>query len=187
MSTLNVEGFSLSHAAILDGTDGSEEVGGDLYGIRSGSLEVDMDTFDNTGDDAVLSQWIWFNYATVSVEMGYIPLEMVSLVTGEAITSSGVSPADYFDISLWTDSSLNQPTRPMKLTVPSKDSAGAIRLLTFLLYKCQFHPLGFDGPNYKDGLMMSYSATALISTTDEAGVDISSNRAIGRLVSGPVA
>lgn len=186
MSTLNVEGFSVSHAAILDGSTGAEEAAGDLYGVRSGSLEVDMDEFDNTGDDSVLSSWIWFNYANVTIEMGYIPFATIALLTGSTITSSGSDPDDYYSLPVWEQGSLNQPTRPMLIRIPSKDSAGAVRLLDIVLYKCQFKPMGFDGPSYKDGLMVNYSAKALISDADEAGNALTGDRrAIGRLVSKP--
>lgn len=187
MSRLNVEGFSISHAAILNGTTGAEEAAGDLYGVRSGSLEVDMDEYDNAGDDAVLSSWVWFNFATVTVELGYIPFTAVALLTGASITSSGNQPNDFYNLPLWEQGSLNQPTRPLLIRIPSKDSDGGIRTLDIVLYRCQFKPMGFDGPTYKDGLMASYSAKALISTTTETGSALTGDRrAIGRLVSRPV-
>jgi hypothetical protein len=188
MSTsLNVEGFSISHAAILNGTTGAELAGGDMYGVRSGSLEVDMDEFDNTGDDYVLSTWQWFNYATVTIEMGYIPFAVIALLTGATITSSGAAPNNHFNLPIWEQGSLNQPTRPMLIRIPSKDSNGAVRTLDIVLYKCQFKPIGFDGPSYKDGLMLNYSAKALISDVDERGQAlVGDRRAIGRLVGRPV-
>ena len=192
MATFNVEGFSVSHAVVLDGTDGSEEADGDLYAVRSGSLEVDMDTFDNTGDDAVLSQWIWFNYANVNIEMGFLPFKFVSLVTGATITSSGSDPVDggptHIELPLWEIRSLNQPRRPILVRVPSKDSTGNVRLLDIVLYSCQFKPMAFDGPSYKDGLLVNYSATALVSEADEAGTALTGDdRAIGRAISKPAA
>lgn len=186
MSALNVEGFSISHAAVLDGTTGAELAAGDLYGVRSGSLEVDMDEFDNTGDDYVLSSWIWFNFATVTIEMGYIPFATIALLTGSTITSSGVAPADHYSLPIWEQGSLNQPTRPMLIRIPSKDGTGRIRLLDIVLYRCQFKPIGFDGPSYKDGLMVNYSAKAMISDRDERNQVLAGDRrAIGRLVSRP--
>lgn len=179
-----VEGFSISHAAILNGTTGAEA--SDVYGIREGSIEVDTDNYDNTGDDAVLSTWYWFNYATVSVTAGYIPFELVALLTGSTITSSGANEDIYYNIPLWEESSLNQPTRPMLIRVPSKDKDGMTRDLDFVLYKVQFEPMSFDGPSYKDGLLSNYSGKALISDKDEKGTTLA-KRAIGRLVSRPAA
>lgn len=186
MATRTVEGFSLSHAAILNGTTGAEEVNGDIYGIREGSLEVDTDSYDNTGDDAVLSSWFWFNFATVSITAGYIPFDTLALLSGSTVVSSGTAPADYYNLPLWEEGSLNQPTRPMLIRVPSKDNAGAARLLDIVLYRVQFEPFNFDGPSYKDGLLLNYSGKALISNFDEKGTALA-NRAIGRLVSRPVA
>ena len=189
MSTRIVEGFSLSHAAILDGTTGAEAVNGDIYGIREGSLEPDTDSYDNQGDDAILSSWFWFNFATITITAGYIPLDLIGLLTGQTITSSGASPNDYFSTPLWSDSSLNQPTRPMLVRVPSKDSAGAVRTLDFVLYKVQFEPFSFDGPSYKDGMLLNYSGKALPSTVDEKGATLTTAggapRSIGRIVSRP--
>ena len=62
-----------------------------------------------------------------------------------------------------TKASLNQPTFPMVLTIPARDSAGALRDLHIGLYKCQFKPLSFQGPSYKSGLMLDYNAKALVS------------------------
>lgn len=185
MSTKIVEGFSISHAAILNGTTGLDASWGDVYGIRQGSVEVDTDSYDNTGDDAVLSTWYWFNYATVSVTGGYLSFDLIANLSGSTITSSGTSPLDYYSLSLWNQTSLNQPVRSMYIRVPSKDSAGAIRDLDIVLYRVQFEPISFDGPSYKDGLLVNYNGKALMSHVDELGNTLS-DRAIGRLISRPV-
>lgn len=185
MSTTTVEGFSLSHAAILDGATGAEAVDGDIYGIRSGTIEVDSDSYDNTGDDSVLSVWFWFNYANVSVQSGYVPFKTIAMLNGTTVASSGATPNDYYSIPLWQEDSMNTPTRPMLIRVPSKDSAGAVRTLDFVLYKVQFQPFSFDGPSYKDGLLLNYNGRALMSSTDEKGT-VLATRAIGRLISRPV-
>lgn len=184
MATTTVEGFSLSHAAILDGTTGAEAVDGDIYGIRSGSIELDTDSYDNTGDDAVLSTWFWFNYANVTVTAGYVPFKTIALLAGHAVASSGAAPNDYYSIPLWNEDINNTPTRPMLIRVPSKDSGGSTRTLDFVLYKVQFQPFSFDGPSYKDGLLLNYTGRALLSTTDEKGT-VLAKRAIGRLISRP--
>lgn len=184
MSTTIVEGFSLSHAAILDGTTGAELTDGDIYGIRSGGIDVDSDSYDNTGDDSVLSSWFWFNYANVTVSSGYVPFKTLALLAGSTVTSSGTTPNDYYTLPLWNEKSLNTPTRPMLIRVPSKDSDGNVRRLDFVLYKVQFQPFAFDGPSYKDGLLLNYTGRALMSSKDEAG-NVLTERAIGRLISAP--
>lgn len=177
------EGFSVSDAVILNGTTLAAHAAGDMYGVRDGSLDVDVDSYDNTGDEAVLSTWFWFNYANLTITGGYIPFELMALMTGATITSSGTAPADQYSIPLWSEGSLNQATRPVLIRVPSKDANGLARTMDIILYKVQFNPISFDGPAYKDGLIVNYSGRALISTVDEKGVALGTGlRAIGRLV-----
>lgn len=169
------EAFSVSHAAILDGTTGAETA--DIYGVRQGSVSVNSDSYDNTGDDAVLSNWFWFNYAEITISSGYVPFQVISLLTGAPVTST----ADTWSLPMWTEKSLNQPPRPVLIRVPSKDSLGAVRTMDIILYRVQFQPIAFDGPNYKDGLVLNYTGRAVLSTVDETGDDLT-ERAIGRLV-----
>jgi hypothetical protein len=191
MASSVVEGFSLSHAAILNGTTGAEEVNGDIYGIRSGSIELDTDSYDNTGDDSILSTWYWFNKATVTIQSGYIPFETIALLANGKVTSSGAAPNDFYSLNLWEERSLNTTPRPMLIRVPSKDKDGVLRTLDFVLYKVQFQPITFDGPTYKDGLLLNYTGTALMSSKDERGQNVIDSvtglptRAIGRLISRP--
>lgn len=191
MATPIVEGFSLSHAAILDGTTGAEAIDGDIYGIRSGSIELDTDSYDNTGDDAVLSTWYWFNKATLTVQSGYVPFRTIALLSGSKVTSSGAAPGDVYSLPLWEDRQQNTQARPVLIRVPSKDKDGVLRTLDFVLYKVQFQPISFDGPTYKDGLLLNYTGTALMSDKDEKGAPVVDSvtgqptRAIGRLVSRP--
>jgi len=182
MPAPTVEGFSLSHAAILNGTTGAEL--SDIYGIREGTLEVDTDSFDNTGDDAVLSSWQWFNFATVTIQSGFLSLDMLALLSGSTITSSGTAPNDSYTIPLWSEKSLNTSSRPMLIRIPSKDTTGNQRYLDVVLYKVQFGPISFDGPSYKNGLVVSYSGKAVMSDKDEKNTALT-ERAIGRLVSSP--
>lgn len=192
MANPTVEGFSISHAAILNGTTGLEESFGDLFGIRSGSLELDQDSYDNTGDDAILSTWYWANKVNVTVQGGYVPFQTMSLISGSVMTSSGAGAAQTFSLPLWELGAMNTATRPMLIRVPSKDADNAIRLLDFILYKVQFQPFSFDGPSYKSGLLLNYNGSALFSDKDEKGAAVLDSRtglpskAIGRLLSKPL-
>jgi hypothetical protein len=179
------EGFSLSHAGILDGTTGAESA--NIYGVRNGTVATDNGNFENTGDDVVLSQWFWLNFANVTIEEGYIPYDMVALITGTTVSSSGSSPNDYYSIPLWTLTSLNQSPRPIALRTPAKDSAGTVYTLDFILYKCQFQPFNFTGPSYKNGLSFSVNARALLTDKDEVGttLPVAYPKSIGRLIASP--
>jgi hypothetical protein len=186
------EGFSLSHAAILNGTTGAE--GATVYGVRNGTISTDQGNFENTGDDVVLSEHFWINFANVTIEEGYIPFSTIAYITGTQVTSSGAAGADYYAIPLWTLNSMNQVTQPLAIRVPSKDAGGQIRTLDFVMYRVQFMPFNFTGPSYKTGLSCSIAGRALFSTVNEIGSALpvsyggtsgSAGSAIGRLVSQP--
>lgn len=179
------EGFSLSHAAILSGTTRAEA--STIYGVRNGTISTDQGNFENTGDDIVLSEHFWINFANVTIEEGFIPFSTIALITGTTVSSSGATPNDYYSIPLWTLASMNQPTQPMAIRVPAKDSGGAIRTLDFVLYRVQFQPFNFTGPSYKTGLSCNISGRALFSTTDEGNnaLPIAYPQSIGRLISLP--
>jgi hypothetical protein len=186
------EGFSLSHAAILSGTTGAE--GATVYGVRNGTISTDQGNFENTGDDVVLSEHFWINFANVTIEEGYIPFSTIAFITGTTVTSSGLAGADYYAIPLWTLNSMNQVTQPLAIRVPSKDAGGQVRTLDFVLYRVQFQPFNFTGPSYKTGLSVSIAGRALFSTVNETGQSLpasyggtsgSAGMSIGRLVSWP--
>jgi len=189
MATKNMEGFSLSHASILDGATGEDELFGDLYGIRSGSMELDQDSYDNTGDDAILSTWYWANKVNVTIQAGYIPFETFQLLTGSKVISSGSGASEVISAPLYEQRQMNSQPRPMRIRVPSKDSAGVARYLDFILYKVQFQPFSFDGPSYKEGLLVNYNGSALFSSTDHKGQPVLDSvtdeptTAIGKVVS----
>jgi hypothetical protein len=192
MPNSTVEGFSLSHAAILDGETGLEEEFGDIFGIRSGSLELDQDSYDNTGDDSILSTWYWANKVNLTVQSGYVPFKTLELLSGSVVTSSGTGIDQSFELPLWEENSMNTQPRPMLIRVPSKDKDGIQRRLDFILYKVQFQPFSFDGPSYKEGLLLNYNGSALFSDTDEKGNPVLDSRtgnptkAVGRLLSAAV-
>ena len=193
MANPTVEAFSISHAAILDASTGVEVPEfGDIYGIRSGSLELDQDSYDNTGDDTILSTWYWANKVNVTIQGGYVPFRTLGLISGSVVTSSGSGPGQTFSLPLWEERTMNTQPRPMLIRCPSKDKEGEVRLLDFILFKVQFQPFSFDGPSYKEGLLLNYNGSALFSDTDEKGDPVVDSltgqptKAIGRLLSRPL-
>lgn len=179
------EGFSLSHAAILSATTGAEAA--TVYGVRNGTISTDQGNFENTGDDIVLSEHFWINFANVTIEEGFIPFSTIALITGTTVSSSGTTPNDFYALPLWTLNSMNQPTQPLAIRVPAKDAGGAIKTLDFVLYRVQFQPFNFTGPSYKTGLSVSIAGRALFSTVDERGNALPNSypQSIGRLVAWP--
>ena len=182
------EGFSLSHAAILAGPiTGTGAEAYTVYGVQNGTLAPDQGNFENTGDDVVLSEHFWINFCNVTIAAGFIPFSTLAAITGTAVSSSGASPNDYYALPLWTLNSMNQPTWPMAIRVPSKDSGGTVRTLDFILYRVQFQPFGFTGPSYKTGMVVSIAGRALFSSVSETGASLPATYplSIGRMVSLP--
>jgi len=179
------EGFSLSHAAIL--ASGSRAEAATIYAVRNGTISTDQGNFENTGDDVVLSEHFWINFANVTIEEGFVPFSTIALITGTTVSSSGAAGADYYGIPLWTLASMNQVTQPLAIRVPSKDAGGQLRTLDFILYRVQFQPFNFTGPSYKTGLSCSIAGRALFSSVDEGLNPLPSTypQSIGRLVSLP--
>ena len=190
MATPIVEAFSLSHVAILDGTTGADAIDGDIYTVNSATIELDADSFDNVGDDLIRSTWNWGNRGNLSVQAGYIPFRLLSLIYGLPVTSSGSGVNETFSILAWERKSMNPAPKPVLIRMPSRDKFGVARNLDIILFRVQFAPFTFDGPAYKDGLKINYSGQALFSDVDEKGnpvLDGNGNptEAIGRLFSGP--
>lgn len=191
--TSTVEAFSLTHAQILDGetafsavTTGSRDWG-DVYGVNDASLEPDSDSYDNEGDDAVLSTWNWLNKAEIQVQAGYLSFALIAGLTGRDISSSGSGDNVVMGIDLWHEDDFNVARKPMILRMPSKDDLGTPLTLDIGLYSVSFNPITFDGPTYKDGLKVNYGGQALMSTVDELGAThADSKRRVGKLISSPL-
>jgi hypothetical protein len=185
------EGFSISHAQILNGTDtfiesafAAYDEDLDIYGVADGSLEPDSDSYDNEGDDVVLSTWDWLNKATISLQAGYVSFPVISSITGRAMTTTGTGLTTAYAMDIWHEDDFGAAAKPMILKCPSRDSKGAARDLIIGLYKVTFGAMTFDGPAFKDGLKCNYNGTANYSGYDEAGVAFpDGKKRVGRLIS----
>lgn len=98
MVTQIVEGFSVSHAQVLDGhTSWLDAVAAaaaeaeDIYGVNEASIDVNDDDYDNEGDDAVLSTWSWFNYADLSIQSGYLSFPLLANITNRPVEQINAS------------------------------------------------------------------------------------------------
>lgn len=180
--TTTVEGFSISHAAIISATTGLEETYGDIYGVNSGSLDLQVGSYSNEGDDSILSIWDWVEFASVQIQAGYISFQLIALLTGSTLSSSGSGTGVRYDLPLWQEDSFNVSNKPMRIRVPSKDNNSNTRLIDIVLYSVKFAPISFNGPAYKDGLKVNYSGKALLSSVNEAGVTLA-KKAVGRIMS----
>ena len=179
--TTNVEGFSISHAAILDAS-GDEETYGDVYGINSGTLDVNLGSYENEGDDTIMSIWDWVNYANISVQAGYVSFQLIALLTGKTLSSSNTGDNIVYWNELWDETTFNVAEKSMKIRVPSRDSNSNSIYLDIILYKVKFAPITFAGPAYKDGLKINYAGKAIMSSTDHEGLTLT-NKSVGRIIS----
>jgi len=185
------EGFSISHAEIMDGTKTFLEEAFlvaaeayDVYGVADGSLDPDTDSFDNEGDDAVLSRWQWLNFASVNIQAGYISFPLIATMTGKSVTTTGTGVNTAYSMDLWHEDTFNVTSRPMLLKVPSRDAKGAVRSAIIGLYRVDFAPITFDGPTYKNGLKVNYGGTAVLTGFDEKGVVFGDGKKrVGQLLS----
>lgn len=184
-----LETFSISHAQVLDGTksflDALAAVTDalDIYGVNSGSLEPDLGSYDNQGDDVIRSNWGWLNKAKLAVQAGYMPFPLIGNLTGRTVDSSTFGGKEMFGIDLWHEDSMNVAPKPMLLKCPAKDKNGTAADLIIGLYRVQFDPITFDGPKYKDGLKINYGGSALYSALDEKGVAFPDGKQrVGRLL-----
>jgi hypothetical protein len=90
-----VEALSISHAQICDGVNsfftqlaGAAAADLDIYGVNDASLAADTSNYDNNGDDTTLSRWNWLNFATVSVQGGYLSFPMYANLSGRPLTTT---------------------------------------------------------------------------------------------------
>jgi hypothetical protein len=186
-----VEAFSVSHAQILasnlsflDALATAALAKEDIYGVNEASLEPDMDSYDNEGDDVILSTWDWLNKADLTVQAGYVSFPLIAELTGQTISSGTIGGKVIHGLDLWHEDSMSPAPKPVIIKMPSKDKAGNRADFVIGLYKVSFKPIQFDGPAYKDGLKINYDGTALFSDTDELGnVFSDGKKRVGRLLS----
>jgi hypothetical protein len=186
-----IEAFSVSHAQILAaGQDFLTALATaalakeDIYGVNEASLEPDMDSYDNEGDDVILSTWDWLNKADLTVQAGYVSFPLIAELTGQTISSGTIGGKVIMGLDLWHEDSMSPAPKPVIIKMPSKDKAGNRADFVIGLYKVSFKPIQFDGPAYKDGLKINYDGTALFSDTDEKGQPFADGKKrVGRLLS----
>lgn len=187
-----VEGFSVTHAQLLDGATAFvdalslDQDAYDVYGVDQASLSPSVDTYTNTGDDDTLSDWSWLNYADLTIRAGYVPFELIGTLTGQTVSSSGAGASIEYGVDLWHEDDVDVSPTPALIRCLSRDKDGNVRRLDIGLYRVQWQPVTFDGPAYKDGLKLNLQGRCLRSAVDEEGSAFGdSKRRIGKLISAP--
>lgn len=176
--TAILEGFSLSHAQFLDGTETFAQAlarttatadGWDIYGVREATLDVDDDDWSNEGDNDVLSRWQWLNYVEVEVVSGYFGFKTYERLTGRPTVVTGSGAATAYRADLWHELDNNLPPCPILLRIPARDTKGGVCHFVIGVFRFQPGPLTFEGPEYKEGLAVSYTGSATKTAFDERG------------------
>jgi hypothetical protein len=96
--TTVVEAFSIQNAQICDGVSSflinlaaSLAVGLDIYGVNDAGLAADTGNYENQGDNQTLSRWNWLNFATLTVQGGYLSFPLYSTLSGQAMATTSPS------------------------------------------------------------------------------------------------
>ena len=179
MANPNVTSFSLSHLGILDGSTAVELA--DLYGVNEGTLELETDSYEITGDDKILSTRRWITKATLTAKTNYLPIDLMATLYGTPV----VSAAGGLTMQLWTEKAMNVAPRPVVVQAPAETDAGVPINLKVLLYKVKFGQISFDQfMSYKEGLAVSFEGDALLADKDELGAAFTDNLGarIGKIV-----
>lgn len=177
----NVSSFSLSHAAILDGETAAEVA--DIFGVNTGSLELESDTYERTGDDKILSTTRWITKGTLSLSTNYMPLDLMAILYGTPVVS-GAGEND-MTMQLWTEKGMNIRPRPVVVQAPGETADGVPLTMKFVLYKVKFGQVSFDQfMSYKEGLGVTLEGDALLSDVDELGAPFTDDLGarIGKIV-----
>ena len=168
------EGFSITHAQVLDGATAFAAAAStealDIYGVDQASMNPQFDEYDNEGDDDILSTWSYLKFVDLDIRGGYFSFPLITTLTGAAVTSSGANAGIKYEQELWHEDSTNVAPKPVLLRALAKDSDGTPCRVDLGFYRALFKPITFVGPKYKDGLKIGYMARALKSRKDEAGV-----------------
>lgn len=171
---LFLEGFSISHVAIIDPYDPTPEMrDGDLYGVRSASIEANVDSVDEFSNDVAIGMWNSVSTLDISVTSGYVSLDFLARLNGSSPPTGGLVPEtveqrhEYLPVR-----SLNHQFVSMLFRVPAKDKNGYPMYLDFVLYRVKLAPVSFGEMSYKEGLEVSYSGKAFLSRVDETGQDL---------------
>jgi hypothetical protein len=179
-SHLLAEGFSITHAGVL--LPGLTQQQGKLYAVRSAQISPQWVTTVTQMDDQVVNVWNAPGSVQVTIQGGFMPWGVLADIMGTSVTSSGLTPLDYYALPLFQQKVSAQ--LPLVIRASARDAAGNQRQIQFVAYAAQFGSIAFDGPVYKNGLTVSYTVTLLLSSQDETG-QVLPDRAYGRVMSMP--
>lgn len=180
-----IETFSVSRVAVIDGRIDSTALYGELYGVRSATLELDYTTYENIVDGVVQSNWSIFKKAKLQVTGGFLPLQLLNVLNNSLVSEKNTG----LHAPLWEERQQFTPEVSLLLTVPSRTAQGAQAPLHIVLYRVQFEPITLPSFAYKSGGVVNYTATALMSNLTETGSQVKDSKtdlpamSIGRIFS----
>lgn len=181
LGSIAMEGFSLTRAAVLSAS-GVESV--QMYSAKAIALVPNTSVVTSLADDEVLNIWAILNSAQIIVNAGFMPFTTLGQLMGTGYFSSGLSPADYYALPLWTQYQHNQPQVSLVVRASSRNSVGATRTMDMVLYRVSLSVLDFTGVVYKTGLQVNYQGKIMFSSVDEVGNTLPGLE-VGRIISYP--
>lgn len=157
-----LEGFSISHAAILDGETTAEEAAKrDFYGVQSASVSANEESFEEVSNDIVIGSWNSISSINIEVSSGFMSLSIFDRFSFE--------DKKPLSLDLWNPSAINPAHVPILFRIPSRNQNGVYFNFDIVLFNVKLKPYSLDSLSYKEGLKVSYKGQAFLSDVDEVG------------------
>jgi hypothetical protein len=166
--SLFLEAFSITHVGVIQGALKTESFSGDIYGVRSASIKAQISENLEFSNDVAVGVSANVEYLEIAVSSGYISWDILNATNVFQTDIVGLYPESAaFQAPLYPNQSPRSPYVSMIFKAPAKDSAGNVREVKFILYRCQLLPIEFSSLSYKEGLVTTYRAKSFLSTSDE--------------------
>lgn len=156
--TADVDGGSTTYATAVD-----------VPGIRSVSLDGDINTVELRGDQTLLDSDSTLNSITVNFEYAKLSLDVLAVMLGGAAADTGSGSVDVSTWSLLGTDTLF-PTFKFEAQVVSTDNPGGD--LHIVLYKCKLSDFPEVGTALDDYQTFTAAATASPRLSDKKWMDL---------------
>lgn len=152
----------------------------DVPGIKSVTIEGDVNTVDLRGDHSLLDSDATLQNITLSFEYAKLSLDALAVWLGGTVSDSGVTPNMLANLALLgTDTLLANYWKFEAKTVSADVVGGDVRLI---LYKCKLTSFPQLGTAEEDYLTFSVDARAIPRLADNKWIDIQVRETTAALV-----
>lgn len=157
-----LEGFSITHAAILDGeTSADEAAKRDFYGVQSASVSANAESYEEKSNDIVIGTWNDISSIEIEVNSGFMSLSIFDRFS--------IEDTKPLLLDLWNPSAINPVHVPILFRIPSRNQNGVYFNFDIVLFNVKLKPYSIDSLSYKEGLRVSYKGQAFLSDVNEVG------------------